>query len=85
MIFNFTDKYKFTANLKLNDEKLEVVNQAKLLGLIISDDLKWDKNTEYLVKKAYSRMELLRKVAEFTKSIDDTGCSKVNDISFEAS
>ena len=27
MIFNFTDKYKFTANLKLNDEKLEVVNQ----------------------------------------------------------
>ena len=71
MIFNFTDKYKFTANLKLNDEKLEVVNQAKLLGVIISDDLKWDKNTEYLVKKAYSRMELLRKVAEFTKSIDD--------------
>ena len=67
MIFNFTDKYKFTANLELNDEKLEVVNQAKLLGVIISDDLKWDKNTEYLVKKAYSRMELLRKVAEFTK------------------
>ena len=71
MIFNFTDKYKFTANLELNDEKLEVVNQAKLLGVIISDDLKWDKNTEYLVKKAYSRMELLRKVAEFTKSIED--------------
>ena len=71
MIFNFTDKYKFTTNLNLNDEKLEVVNQAKLLGVIISDDLKWDKDAEYLVKKAYSRMELLRKVAEFTKSIDD--------------
>ena len=71
MIFNFTDNYKFTTNLNLNDEKLEVVNQVKLLGVIISDDLKWDKNTEYLVKKAYSRMELLRKVAEFTKSIDD--------------
>ena len=48
-----------------------VVHQAKLLGVIISDDLKWDENTEYLVKKVYSRMELLRKVAEFTKSIDD--------------
>ena len=41
------------------------------MAVIISDELKWDKNTEYLVKKAYSRMELLRKVAEFTKSIDD--------------
>lgn len=71
MIFDFTDKYKFTTNLNMNDEKLEVVNQAKHLGVIISDDLKWDKSTEYLVKKAYSRMELLRKVAEFTKSIDD--------------
>ena len=55
MIFNFTDKYKFTTNLNLNDENLEVVKQAKLLGVMISDDLKWDKNTEYLVKKAYSR------------------------------
>ena len=55
----------------MNDENLEVVKQAKLLGVMISDDLKWDKNTEYLVKKAYSRMEFLRKVAEFTKSIED--------------
>ena len=36
---------------------------------MISDDLKWDKNTEYLVKKAYSRIEFLGKAAEFTKSI----------------
>ena len=40
MIFNFTDKYKFTTKLNLNDENLEVVKQAKLLGVIISDDLK---------------------------------------------
>ena len=46
MIFNFTDKYKFTTKLNLNDENLEVVKQAKL-----SDDIKWDKNTEHLVKK----------------------------------
>ena len=45
--------------------------KAKLLGVIISDDLKWSDNTEYLVKKANSRMELLRKVAFFTSSIED--------------
>ena len=35
--------YKFTTNLNLNGEKFEVVNQAKLLGVVISDDLKWDR------------------------------------------
>ena len=71
MIFNFTEKYKFTTRLTQNNEHLEVVKQAKLLGVLISDDLKWDLNTDYLVKKANKRMELLRKVANFSTSIDD--------------
>ena len=49
----YTDKYKFTTNINLKDESL---------GVIISDDLKWDKNTKCLVKKkTYSRTDLLRK------------------------
>ena len=71
MIFNFTNNYKFTAALKVDDEEIEVVEQAKLLGVIITDDLKWDKNTEHLVKKANARLQLLRKVAEFTTSLED--------------
>ena len=71
MIFNFTEKYNFTTRLVLNNENLEVVKQAKLLGVIISDDLKWDQNTEYLVKKAHKRLELLRKVANFSTSVED--------------
>ena len=55
----------------MNKNNIEVVNKAKLLGVIITDDLKWNENTEYIVKKANSRMELLRKVAFFTSSIDD--------------
>ena len=55
----------------MNNEYLEVVNQAKHLGVIITNDLKWDSNTEYLVKKANSRMELLRKVAGLTTSIEE--------------
>ena len=47
------------------------VPKTKLLGVILTDDLKWDKNTNELVKKAYSRMELLRKVASFTNSIPE--------------
>lgn len=69
MIFNFTTKHQFTTNLKLQEHHLEVVKKAKLLGVIITDDLKWDENTAYLVKKGYSRLELLRKVAEITTSV----------------
>ena len=62
MIFNFTEKYKFTTRLKLDNKIIEVVSQAKNLGVHITNDLKWDVNTEHLVKRANTRMELLRKV-----------------------
>ena len=71
MIFNFTDNYKFTTKLSLNTANLEIVQKTKLLGVILTDDLKWSENTRELVKKAFSRMELLRKVASFKPPIDD--------------
>ena len=47
------------------------MKQAKLLGVIVTDDLRWDENTSYIMKKAYARMELLRKIAEFGESIEE--------------
>ena len=52
MLFNYTDNYKFTTRLALDENNLEIVKQAKLLGVIITDDLKWKENTEYFVKKS---------------------------------
>ena len=46
MIFNFSKNHEFTTNLKLKHETLEVLNETKLLGTVISSDLKWDKNTD---------------------------------------
>ena len=38
-----------TPSLELKIETLKpIYHNVKLLGAIISDDLKWDKNTEYL-------------------------------------
>ena len=71
MIFNFTDNYQFGTRLQLNDEYLEVVEKSKLLGVMLTSDLKWDENTSYLVKKANARMELLRKVSSFGTSMEE--------------
>ena len=60
MMFNFTEKYQFGTRLELNGHYLEIVDKAKLLGVIITNDLKWDSNTKSLVKRANSIMELLQ-------------------------
>ena len=65
MIFNFTKKYQFATRLSLNNIPLETVSEAKILGVIISDNLKWDANTDFLTKKAYKRMRMLHKLIEF--------------------
>ena len=71
IIFNFTSKHQFSTQLELEGEKLETVTEAKLLGTIVSNNLKWDKNTEFIVKKANKRMELLRKISHFGANWED--------------
>ena len=68
IIFNFSKKNQFTTNLSVNNVKLEIVNEVKLLGTYITSDLKWNKNTKVIVKKAYARMQLLTKSANFTNN-----------------
>ena len=55
IIFNFTKKYQFSTKLSVDDENLEIVREAKLLGTYITDDLKWNKNTLEIVKKMHTK------------------------------
>ena len=71
MIFNYTQDFQFTTNLKLKGESIEVIKSTKLLGTIISDDLKWNLNTANLVKKANLSMEILRRIASFGAPVKD--------------
>ena len=69
--FNFTQNYQFTSRITMGDYVLPVINQTKLLGVIVTDNLKWTENTKYLIKRANSRMEILRKLAKFSPPIED--------------
>jgi hypothetical protein len=71
MIFNFTKKHQFTTRLIEDNENIQVVSETKLLGTIITNNLKWDKNTDFITKSAYKRMQLLNKVSSFTKESKD--------------
>ena len=50
---------------------MKLVDEAKVLGVILTNDLKWSKNTESLIKRANARMELLRRLSSFNAPIKD--------------
>ena len=68
IIFNFTKKHQFTTKMSVENQRIEIVREAQLLGTVITDDLKWNKNTKLIVRKAYARMQLLNKAANYTSS-----------------
>ena len=68
MVFYFTKDYQFTTEVSLKNEKLETLDKTKLLGTIITKDLKWHENTKYIVKKANQKMRLLHKFSKFTSN-----------------
>ena len=71
IIFNFTQKYQFTSRLTMDGKPLEIVDHTKLLGLIMSNDLTWSRNTQYIIKRANSIMELLRRISNFNAPLRD--------------
>ena len=71
MLFNFTNDYKFSTRLTLEGQILDAVEEKKLLGTIITQDLKWDSNTNYIIKRANMRLEILRRISSFGASWSD--------------
>ena len=65
MILNFTNDFQFSTRLYMEDTLLEIIPQTKLLGTILSSDMKSHDNTEMLVIKAYKRMMILHKLYSF--------------------
>ena len=62
MLFNTSTKYDCQPRLQIKDEVIEVVNKMKLLGVIISEDLRWHENTNFITNKALSRIWILRRL-----------------------
>ena len=65
MIINFTENYQMTTRLQLHNKNIEIVDQIKILGTIVTDQLSWNKNCSYLIQKVNKRMLLLKKALSF--------------------
>ena len=47
--FNFTNKYQFTTRVTMEGNTLPIVQQTKLLGVIITNDINY-MDTKYIIK-----------------------------------
>ena len=71
MIVNYTHNFQFATRVQINDKLLETIQETTLLGTVVSSDLKWHSNSDQLVKKAYQRMTILRKLYAFNLPLED--------------
>ena len=62
MIFNTARTRDFMPDIHIDDNSFEVVDEMRLLGLVITSNLKWSQNSENMCKRAYNRIRMLRRI-----------------------
>ena len=64
-------KEQFSTRINLDNVKLDRVTETKMLGLWLTEDLKWAKNTKEICIRSYSRVSLLTKLKYVGVKIED--------------
>ena len=74
MLFNRSRKWDFQPKIEIENKQIDVVEEAKILGVIVSSDLKWKKHVDYIVKKFMKKLWMLRRIKQLGGSIEDLLC-----------
>ena len=59
MLFNPCSSLDFRPNLELGGHELELAEEMKLVGLVITSDMKWAANTDSIVKRGFKKLWLI--------------------------
>ena len=71
MIFDFRVNKTTINSISLNNLEIERVSSFKLLGIWLDDNLKWNSNTDYIVKKARKRLYFLKVLKRYGAPTQD--------------
>ena len=71
LLFNPCISKDFMPEMKVDDTRIDLVEQVKLLGVIISSDLTWTANTQYIVDRCNSKTWILRRLKKLGASHED--------------
>ena len=62
MLFNPCKSKDFMPEMVVEGTRLDLVEQAKLLGVIVTSNLSWSANTDYIVERCYKKMWVMRRL-----------------------
>ena len=72
ILFNTSRKYDFFPRVGFGeDENLEVVEELKLLGVILQSNLSWQAQADYMCQRAYSRIWMIRRLKPLGATQDE--------------
>ena len=83
MLFNTATTRDFTPKLNIENETIELVEEMKLLGVMVTSDLRWHSNTNYITKKGYSRLWMVRRlklIGASTAELLDVYCKQIRSV-----
>ena len=62
MLFNQSRTVDIQPEIILNNVEIEMREEMKLLGVVLTSNLKWKRNTEYITQRGYSRLWILKRL-----------------------
>ena len=71
IVFNPCTSIDFSPEFSLDGNDLEVVDEVRLLGLILRSDMKWTSNTKNLVSKANKKLWIIRRLKYLGANVTD--------------
>ena len=71
MLFNPALTLDFMPSFNLEKEEIELLEETKLLGLVITSNMSWSANTKYIVDRGNSKLWTLRRLKKLGASKED--------------
>ena len=71
ILFNPGSVRDFHPRFSLSENDIDLVEETKLLGVVLSSDLSWSANTEYIVTRATKKLWFLRRLKNLGANEDD--------------
>ena len=72
ILFNNARNYDFLPKCTIGDDnELEVVEEIKLLGVMVTSDLKWNAHCDLICQKAFSRLWMIRRLKPLGATVDE--------------
>ena len=71
ILFNPCTSRDFMPEIEINNTRLDLVEQVKLLGVVVSSDMTWAANTQYIVDRCNAKIWMLRRLKKLGANQED--------------